>query len=64
MYCCVIGADFHPHGTHLATGSGDQSVKLWDFASASCTATLVDHTQAVWGVAFHYRCGGTELYII
>lgn len=26
--CC---ADFHPAGSHLITGGGDKSIKLWDF---------------------------------
>lgn len=40
-------------GTHLASGSGDSSVKLWSFEQQRCVATYSDHTQAVWGVAFH-----------
>ena len=40
-------------GTHLASGSGDASVKLWSFEQQRCVATYNDHTQAVWGVAFH-----------
>ena len=40
-------------GTHLASGSGDASVKLWSFEQQRCVATYSDHTQAVWGVAFH-----------
>lgn len=26
----VSGVDFHPHGTMLATGAGDSTVKVWD----------------------------------
>lgn len=40
-------------GTHLTSGSGDSSVKLWSFEQQKCVATYADHTQAVWGVAFH-----------
>lgn len=40
-------------GTHAVTGSGDSTVKVWSFATASCSVTLRDHTQAVWSVAFH-----------
>lgn len=27
----VSGVAFHPHGTMLATSSGDNTVKIWDF---------------------------------
>ena len=40
-------------GSHLASASGDSSVKLWSFEQQRCVATYTDHTQAVWGVAFH-----------
>ncbi len=40
-------------GTHLATASGDGTVKLWDFSKATATLTLADHTQGVWGTVFH-----------
>jgi WD40 repeat protein len=50
----IAGVEFHPHGTHLATCSGDGLVKLWDFATVSCAATFSDHTQATWDIAFHH----------
>ena len=40
-------------GTHLASASGDMSVKLWSFAKQKCVATFKGHKQAVWGVAWH-----------
>ena len=44
---------FSPRGSHLATGSGDTTIKLWDVLHYQCTSTLKDHTQAVWGLDFH-----------
>ena len=44
---------FMLQGRHLASASGDSSVKLWSFEQQRCVATYTDHTQAVWGVAFH-----------
>ena len=26
--------------------SGDCTIKLWDFATATCSSTLLEHTQA------------------
>ena len=37
----------------MATASGDGTVKLWDFSKGVATASLTDHTQAVWSCAFH-----------
>ena len=44
---------FMLQSSHLASASGDSSVKLWSFEQQRCVATYTDHTQAVWGVAFH-----------
>lgn len=49
----IGGVDFHPRGNLLSTASGDGTVKLWDFASASCAHTFTEHGQPVWKVAFH-----------
>ena len=49
----ICGVDFHPSGSHLATSSGDKSVKIWDFANSCCTATFLEHKQPVWAVKFH-----------
>jgi WD40 repeat protein len=50
----VAGVDFHPSGMALASGSGDSTVKLWDFAQQRCVMTFTDHKQAVWGVRYHH----------
>lgn len=49
----VSCAEFHPRGTHLASGSGDTTVKVWDFEKQRCMLTLTLHSQAVWDVAWH-----------
>ncbi|MFE4688392.1 WD40 repeat domain-containing protein, partial [Streptomyces sp. NPDC056721] len=38
-------------GTWLATGSMDETVRIWDPATSTCTATLTDHTGEVTSVA-------------
>lgn len=63
----ISGIDFHPQGNFrrfiqrtlrfligrgLATGSGDGTVKLWDFQKQKCVKTL-NENQAVWSVKYH-----------
>jgi WD40 repeat protein len=48
----IMGVAFSPDGKALASGSYDQTIKLWDVTSGKNTATLKDHTGVVWSVAF------------
>ena len=48
----VFSVAFSPDGKTLATGSFDNTVKLWDFASGKELQTLKGHTASVYGVAF------------
>ena len=41
---------FHPRGHHLLTGSGDSTVKVWDFVHSTCTFTFKDHRQPIWSI--------------
>lgn len=43
-------------GKMLATGSGDSTVKIWNFEKQNCAHTFTDHLQGVWDVSWH-SCG-------
>ena len=49
----VANLDFHPKGSHLATCSGDSTIKIWDFLKAACVATFDSHIHPVWAVSWH-----------
>jgi WD40 repeat protein len=48
----VWGVSFSADGRVLASGSHDNTVRLWDPATGACTRTLEGHTDSVWGVSF------------
>ena len=48
----VISVAFSPDGKTLATGSSDNTARVWDLASRQCSATLQGHTSCVRSVAF------------
>lgn len=38
---------------HFATGSDDKTVKIWDYQTKQCLATIESHTMSVTSVFFH-----------
>jgi WD40 repeat protein/serine/threonine protein kinase/DNA-directed RNA polymerase subunit RPC12/RpoP len=48
----ITAAVFSPDGNLAATGSGDNTVKIWDKASGELRTTLTGHSAAIKAVAF------------
>ena len=48
----ILSSDFSDDGYHLATGSKDNTVKIWDLRRRSCTNTLPIHTKLISWVKY------------
>ncbi|SCM00145.1 ribosome assembly protein 4, putative [Plasmodium chabaudi chabaudi] len=48
----ILCLAFSPNSSHLATGSGDNTVRLWDINTQTPIGTLKDHTDWVLSVLF------------
>jgi len=48
----VNSVAFSPDGRFLASGSDDNTIKLWDVGTGACLCTLTGHSDAVNAVAF------------
>jgi len=55
----VMCANFNPTGNLVATGSYDQSVRLWDIEKGACLYRLSAHSDTV--VSSHFNGDGTQL---
>ena len=48
----VHSVAFNPDGQTLASGSFDQTLRLWDVNTGQCLKTLAGHSKVIWAVAF------------
>ena len=48
----VYSVAFSPDGSRLASGSDDQTVRVWNIATGQVEQTLEGHSATVWSVAF------------
>ncbi len=48
----VYSVAFSPDGKTIASGSHDQTVRVWDASSGQCLNTLQGHTEGVMSVVF------------
>ena len=48
----ILSADFSANGFHLATGSSDNTVRLWDLRRKNCFYVLPAHIKLITSVKF------------
>ena len=48
----VLACAFHPDGTHVATGSADESIRIWQVDKATDPKVLHGHTDAVTSIRY------------
>ena len=48
----MSSVSFSPDGTKVASGSRDNTVKLWDVTSGECLQMLEGYSDYVWSVSF------------
>lgn len=65
----ILATNFSPDGKNLATGSGDNNVRIWDIYTETPHHTLEGHTDWVFFVSFSPDCkrlasGGKDKKVI
>ena len=50
---------FNPHGSTVATGSMDNTARLWDVNSGECLHTLLGHTAEI--VSLNFDTSGQKI---
>lgn len=52
---CVNFVEYYPHADkpYLVTSSDDRTIKVWDYQTKSCVATMAEHTHNVSFAIFH-----------
>jgi WD40 repeat protein len=50
----ILSISFSPLGKILATGSNDQTVRLWDIHTGQCLKILQGHTGSLRSIAFSW----------
>jgi dynein assembly factor with WDR repeat domains 1 len=48
----IVCLSFNPHGTMIATGSMDNTARLWDVEAGECLHTLLGHTAEIVSLNF------------
>lgn len=54
----VLSADISPDARLAASGSSDQTVKIWDLGERKCVSTLSGGGGEVWGVSWKPAMSG------
>eukprot|EP01048_Picozoa_sp_COSAG05_P019263 COSAG05_NODE_2972_length_2450_cov_68.754573_1_plen_651_part_10 len=66
----VSSASFSPDGTKVVSGSGDQTVRIWDAVTGECEQTLEGHSDYVLSASFSpdgtkvVSCSGDDFAIL